>query len=163
MLDRHICPTCRREFRGVLDYPRVRVVALEELPIPEAVDRHSDAAARKRQARRTDATGSLEEQLKRLDQGINLTPAIAEACRTAAVRDYLKQLAALCGQEVEPALLLPRLKPDATFRGAYPIPGTGLYLSLDEGAPTAAGGRTAEVQILCDGPNLAPPAGRRCR
>src|SRR5437016_9596808 len=83
----HVCPTCRREFRSVLDYPRVRVVALEELPIPEAVDRHSDAAARKRQARRADATGSLEEQLKRLDQGINMTPAIAEACRTAAVRE----------------------------------------------------------------------------
>ena len=78
---------------------------------------------------------------------------------TAAVRDYLKQLAALCGQEVEPARLLPRLKPHAIFRGAYPIPGADLYLSLDEGEPTAATARTAEVQILCDGPNLGSAGG----
>ena len=60
---------------------------------------------------------------------------------------------------MEPGRLLPRLKPDAIFRGAYPIPGTDLYLSLDEGEPTAAGGRTAEVQILCDGPNLGSAGG----
>ncbi len=159
MPKKHICPTCHRECRRVLDYPRVRIVAVEELPIPEAVDRHSEAAARKRLKRRADAPDSLEEPLKRLDEGINMTPAIAEACRTAAVRDYLNQLAALSGQQVEPARLLPRLKRDATFRGAYPIPGTDLYLSLDEGDPTAAGTRTAEVQILCDGPNMGSAGG----
>src|SRR5262249_14498288 len=158
MHEKHVCPTCRREFRSVLDYPRVRVVGVEELPIPEAVDRHSEAAARKRLARRAEA-GSLEEQLKRLGDGINITPAIAAACRTAAVRAFLQQFAALSGREVESSRLLPPLKRDAIFRRCYPIPGTDLYLSLDEGEPSASGSRTAEVQILCEGPNMGSAGG----
>lgn len=159
MREKHICPTCQRPFKSVFDYPRVRVLAVKELPIPEAVDRMSEAAAQKRRARRGSGPRSLEEELKALDEGINMTPAIAEACRTAAVRDYLKQLAGLCGHEVPPRRLRPRLKAHGIFRWAYPIPGTDLYLSLDEGKLTRAGNRTAEVRLHCDGPNLGSAGG----
>jgi hypothetical protein len=32
---------------GILDYPRVRILSFELLPLPEAVDDMSDAAAQK--------------------------------------------------------------------------------------------------------------------
>ena len=41
-----------REFKHILDYPCVRILAFERLPIPEAVDYWSAAVAEKRQVRR---------------------------------------------------------------------------------------------------------------
>lgn len=38
MTPHHHCPTCGREFKDILDYPRVRILDFARLPIPEAVD-----------------------------------------------------------------------------------------------------------------------------
>src|SRR5437879_5254016 len=90
------CPACLRAFKGVLDYPFVQVISFERLPIPEAMDSFSEAAARKQlelRRREPDMRGWPE-------QGINMTPAIARACETPAVRDYLQYLEGLRGREV---------------------------------------------------------------
>ena len=47
----HHCPACGREFKDILDFPRVRILEFERLPIPEAIDSMSGAAAEKRLAR----------------------------------------------------------------------------------------------------------------
>jgi hypothetical protein len=150
------CPTCGRAFAGVQDYPRVQVLAFERLPLPEAIDRMSAPASERRHARRRiepDTTGTPREE------GINMTPAIAQACDTAEVRAYLSQLAGLVGQEVIPGRLLPPLRAHSSFRWAYPVAGTGIYLALEDTEPAAAGERVAEVQVYCDGPNLGSAGG----
>jgi hypothetical protein len=86
------CPCCGRAFRDPFDYARVRSVAFERLPVPEAVDNLSEAAvARLRARRRADPHKS-----SRLE-GINLTPEIEQACRAAEVSHYLDRLAAMMG------------------------------------------------------------------
>jgi hypothetical protein len=161
----HRCPTCGREFKGIADYPRVRVLEFERLPIPEAVDSWSDAAAAKRLTRlraersRPDAPpGALPEELRRED-GINMTPRIAAAVNTSEVRDYLARLAALVGREVAPRELLPPLAAHGRFAWAYPVAETGIYLSLSDAEALADNARVAEVQVHCDGPNLGSAGG----
>ncbi len=159
------CPTCGREFKHILDYPRVRVMDFERLPIPEAVDSWSEAAAEKRLARLRaerldpDATpGSRQEGLHRRD-GINMTPVIARACNTSEVEGYFARLAALCGREVAPQDLLPPFAAHGHFKWAHPVAETGIYLSLSDSETPAEDARVAEVQVHCDGPNLGSAGG----
>ncbi len=161
----HHCPACGREFKHILDYPRVRILTFERLPIPEAVDSWSDAAAEKRlsrlQAERFSpdaAGGSQQEELHRRD-GINMTPQIARACNTREVQDYLARLMALCGREVAPQELVPPLVAHGHFKWAYPVEETGIYLSLSDAEAPADDARVAEVQVHCDGPNLGSAGG----
>ena len=132
------CPACGREFKHILDYPRVRILDFERLPIPEAVDSFSAAAAEKRlrrlRAGRSDAeavSGDRQRGPLRQD-GINMTPQIAQACQTCEVQDYLARLAALRGREVAPQDLLPPLAAHGQFKWAHPVAGTGIYLSLSD-------------------------------
>lgn len=150
------CPTCGRPFRGIEDYPRVRVLAFERLPIPEAVDQMSAAAAERWLARRR---VEPEKADVRRQDGINMTPAIAETCNRPEVQAYFDQLAALVGQEVLPSQLLPALKAHGLFRWAYPVEGTGLYLALKESEPRNEDERIATVQVYCDGPNMGSAGG----
>ena len=150
------CPTCGRAFASIHDFPRVRVLDFERLPIPEAVDQMSAAALEKWQTRR-----SME--LNRDDtfrqEGINMTPAIARLCEMSEVRNYVRKLEETVGQEVIPNQLLPPFKAHGHFRWAYPVVDTGLYLSLGEADAAAAGERVAEVQVHCNGPNLGAAGG----
>jgi hypothetical protein len=66
------CPCCERPFRRVVDYPRVRVQSFERLPLPEAVDTMSEAAAEKWLARRRQANADDRSELR--EDGINMTP-----------------------------------------------------------------------------------------
>jgi endogenous inhibitor of DNA gyrase (YacG/DUF329 family) len=150
------CPTCGRPFTSVKDYPRVRVLSFERLPIPEAVDQMSWAAAEKRLARRRKKQDEAESAR---DGGINMTPAIAAACQKPEIQAYFNQLAALVNQEVAPTHLLPPLKAHGMFRWAYPVEGTDLYLALKEAAPLTSGERITEIQIYSDGPNMGSAGG----
>lgn len=161
----HRCPTCGREFKGIADYPRVRISECERLSIPEAVDSWSDAAGVRRLAQlrtehsRPDAPpGGLPEELRRED-GINMTPRIGAAVNTSAVQDYLARLATLVGREVAPRELLPPLAPHGRFVWAYPVAKTGIYLSLSDAEAPGENARAAEVQVHCDGPNLGSAGG----
>jgi hypothetical protein len=155
----HHCPACGREFKDILDYPRVRILEFERLPIPEAIDSMSGAAAEKRLARwraersDTDVTPDLRED------GINMTPLIARACDTRDVQDHFGRLAALQGREVAPQELLPSLAAHGIFKWAYPVPDTGIYLSLSESETSTDAERVAEVQVYCDGPNMGSAGG----
>jgi hypothetical protein len=158
-ITRHHCPCCGREFKDILDYPRVRILEFERLPIPEAVATFSGAAAEKRMARRRaerpdpDALPSLRED------GINMTPVIARACERSEVQDYFAHLAAMRGREVEPRELLPPFTPDGIFKRAYPVADTGIYLVLSDAEETTETGRVADVEVLCDGPNMGSAGG----
>jgi hypothetical protein len=150
------CPTCGRQFKSVEDYPRVRILAFERLPIPEAVDQMSAAAAERRLARRRIAPDSAEVHR---EDGINMTPLIADACARPEVQVYFDQLSKLVGQEVVPTQLLPALRAHGLFRWAYPVERTGLYLALKESESQTNDERVATVQIYCDGPNMGSAGG----
>lgn len=156
MNQEHHCPACGREFKSILDYPVVRILSFERLPIPEAMDYLSGAAAAKRLAQqRMEQVGPEAGWL----DGINLTPAIARACDTGEVQDYLNRLSTLSDQEVAPHQLLPSLQAHRYFKWAYPVADTGIYLSLSDSDAPASGGRTAEVQVHCAGPNFGSAGG----
>jgi hypothetical protein len=140
----------------VNDYPLVRVVAFERLPIPEAVDEMSEAAAERWLARRRIAPESVD---LRRDGGINMTPAIAEACNRPDVQAYFEQLARLVNQEIEPRTLRPPWPRYRMFRGAHRLNDTGLCLALEDAEPTPEGERVCQVQIYCDGPNMGSAGG----
>lgn len=150
------CPACGRAFASILDYSCVRILAFERLPIPEALDYLSPAAAAKTLKRSRESF----EPSTWSPEGINRTPEIARACDTPEVREYLAGLAAMPGQEVAPAQLLPPLKPSTRFKWAYPVGNTCIYLSLaDATAQAEENKRTAEVRVYCDGPNLGSAGG----
>lgn len=153
------CPACRRPFTGILDYPIVRVLSVERLPVPEAVDYHSAAAVEKGLKRRR-----VEADVpKWMSEGINRTPEIAAMLTRPEIEKYLADLAAISGQEVDPHQLLPPLKPSGYFKWAYPIGDTCLYLSLNEHEIGSAGDRTAQVLVHCDGPNMGSAGGPTLR
>src|SRR5437868_3628398 len=149
------CPTCRRPFKSVIDYPRVRVLSFKRLPLPEAIDTMSAAAAQVRLSRRRENPNADFD----LSAGINMTPKLADACDMAEVRSYLEHLAGQVDHEIAPQELLPPLKAHGLFRWAYPIGKTGIYLSLGEAETELAGARAAEVQLHCAGPNLGSAGG----
>ncbi len=155
-MHQHRCPTCGRKFKSIRHYPRVLVLGFLRLPIPEAVDRFSEAAAEKWLARRR--REGLDGK-RAGDEGINRTPEIASACARAEVQQYLERLARLAGQTVDPAQLKPPFKPCARFRWAHPIPETQLYLSLSEEKPASESEGVAAIEVYCDGPNMGPAGG----
>jgi hypothetical protein len=156
MADSHLrCPCCGRPFERILDYPHVRVLSFERLPLPEAVDDVSDAAAQK--SLEWHRKNPADEAWSR--RGINMTPEIERACRNAEVQEYLDHLAESVGNEAEPCELLPTFPADRVFKGAHPVADTAIFLSLTEGKPTADGARAAEVQTLCRGPSLGSAGG----
>jgi hypothetical protein len=133
----------------------VFVRKVQRLPLPEFVDQFSAEAAQ------------LQLQLYReggqdpnrvWSAGINRTPEIAEAYDSEEVQDYLWSLESYQGQEVAPDELVPRLKLHPHFKGAYPIPGTRILLSLSEGEPEGAE-RICRVMFLGEGPNLGSIGG----
>lgn len=148
------CTCCGRPFRNLFDYPRVRIIAFERLPVPEAVDSLSDAAAEKWLTRQR---AGLRRQSS--SEGINLTPEIEQACRAQEVSCYLDRLAAMVGHEVEPAALLPSFPAHTRFQESYPIPETRLLLAIEEAEDSSSPRRTAEIQVLCAGPNLGSAGG----
>jgi hypothetical protein len=150
------CPTCGREFNDVNDYPRVRVLAFERLPIPEAVDEMSEAAAERWLARRRNEPNGGD---LRHDRGINMTPAIAEACSRPDVQAYFEQGEQLVNQEVEPGRLRPSWSAYRVFRRAHRIGDTGLCLSLHEAEPAQNGERLCQLLVCCDGPNMGSAGG----
>jgi len=155
----HHCPACGREFKDILDYPRVRILEFERLPIPEAIDSMSGAAAEKRLARSRAERSNPDAPPGFREDGINMTPLIARACDTSAVQDYLGRLAALQGREVAPQELLPPLAAHGIFKWAYPVEDTGIYLSLSDSETSNDAARVAEVQVYCDGPNMGSAGG----
>ena len=153
---RETCPTCGRPLKDVQDYPQVLVLGFERLPVPEVIDKFSEAAAQ-RQARRRVERGAGGGDLP--EAGINMTPVVAQACATPEVQGYLSQLESLIGQAVTPSELLPTFPADGRFRCAYPVADTGIYLSLGEAEPAGPGERTAEVEVYSKGPNLGSAGG----
>jgi hypothetical protein len=155
----HNCPCCGREFKDILDYPHVRVLDFERLPIPEAVDTFSDAAAEKRMARRRAERSNPDAFAGLREDGINMTPVIAQACERPDVQDYFARLAAMPGREVEPRELLPPFPAHGIFTRAFPVGDTGIYLVLSDAEATTETDRVAEVEVLCDGPNMGSAGG----
>ena len=147
-------PSVRSRIQVDSGYPRVRFLSFERLPIPESVDIMSLAAARHEMLRRRNKTTGEAGT-----SGINLTPAIANACETSEVQNYLASLDALVGQELLPRDLRPKLAADGPLRWAYPIANTGIYLSLGEADEAQSEDRVAEVQLHCAGPNLGSAGG----
>ena len=159
MNTQHHCPACGREFKDILDYPARRILEFERLPIPEAVDSFSEAAAEKRMARRRSEWPVPGALLSLREDGINMTPVIAQACERSEVQDYFARLAALQGREVAPQELLPPLAAHGMFKRAYPVADTGIYLSLADVEAANEAARVAEVEVLCDGPNMGSAGG----
>ena len=155
----HHCPACGREFKDILDYPRVRILGFERLPIPEAIDSMSGAAAEKRLSRSRAERFNPDAPPGFREDGINMTPLIARACETSEVQEYLGRLAALQGREVAPQELLPSLPAHGRFKRAYPVPDTGIYLLLSDSETSTDAARVAEVQVYCDGPNMGSAGG----
>lgn len=152
----HNCPACGRQFNNIMDYPYVRIVSFERLPIPEAIDFTSGAAVEKSlSSQRKEPT--TPDSLKH--SGINMTPKIGVAYNTTEVIEYLTYLSTLTGQEVIPGKLLPPLKAHGIFKWAYPVSDTGIYLSLNDSAPPIEEKGIAEVQVHCEGPNLGSAGG----
>jgi len=155
----HHCPACRRAFKDILDYPRVRILEFERLPIPEAVDSFSGAAAEKRLARWRARQAGPDDLPSLRDDGINMTPVIAQVCERSEVQDYFLRLAAMRGREVAPVELLPPFPADGIFKRAYPVADTGIYLCLSDAEPADVDARVAEIEVLCDGPNMGSAGG----
>ena len=152
-----LCPCCNRPLEKMLDYPLVLVRRVEILPIPEVMDYWSEEAARARLTRGEATLGKLPSEQVPL-AGINRTPEVASAYQSQAVRRYFRTLESLIGQEVAPARLAPELERDKYFKGAYSLPGTHLYISLDEGEPEDEV-RVCRVVFLGQGPNLGSAGG----
>jgi len=152
----HRCPACHRAFESVFDYPTVRILGFQRLPIPEAVDETSAAAAEKRLARDRHLPSQQADYWR---GGINMTPAIERACNTKEVQDYFAYLATLVGREVPSQALSPPLAADRTFRRAHPVPETGIYLALDESDVHEGQERRTELAVYCKGPNLGSAGG----
>jgi hypothetical protein len=155
MSDKHHCPTCHRQFVRVFDYPRVFVERFEQLPLPEAIDDMSGAAAERQLARRR--AGVPPEAAFR--SGINMTPEIERACSTTEIQAYFERLARLTGQTVDPNELRPPFPSDTRFKWTHPIPGTSLALAIHDPEPPNESGGQAMVDILCPGPNLGSAGG----
>jgi hypothetical protein len=152
----HQCPACHRTFESVFDYPAIKLTGFERLPVPEAIDDMSAAAAEKRVSAMRNAPTTHNAFLT---GGINMTPAIERACSKPLTEEYLSQLEALVGQELRPQALLPGIPPDRVFRRVYPVEDTGIYISVDDSGPNDAGERHAEVGVYCEGPNLGSAGG----
>jgi hypothetical protein len=152
----HRCPACNRAFESVFDYPTVRVLGFERLPIPEAVDEMSPAAAERRLARDREAPLRPGDYRR---GGINMTPEIERACNTKQLQDYFTYLATLVGSEVVPEKLAPPFTVDPYFRRAYPVPESGIYLSLDASESEEAREQRVEIAVYCEGPNFGSAGG----
>jgi hypothetical protein len=159
MTTQHHCPTCGREFKDILDYPRVRILDVERLPIPEAVDTFSAAAVEKRMARRRAEPSAEHPFAGAREDGINMTPVIAKACERSEVQEYFAHLAAIRGREIESRELLPPFPADGIFKRAYPVADTGIYLMLSDAEESTEAGRVAEVEVLCEGLNMGSAGG----
>src|SRR5438094_30981 len=101
------CPSCRRPFESISDFPRIRVLAIERLPIPEAIDSMSAEAAEKRYRRRQPAG-----RASRFGDGINRTPEIQQAYEQPSMRAYFEKLSSLIGQVLPSQALCPPWPPD---------------------------------------------------
>jgi hypothetical protein len=156
MSESQCCPTCGRALKSVLDYPRVRVVSFERLAIPEAIDTFSAEAARRRSSRMRDLG---DDPARLLAGGINMTPEIERACSTKEVQDYFARLDALVETEIAPRDLLPQIPADGYFKWAYPVLGTGIYLSLRDAEPASEQERVTEVEVHSKGPNMGSAGG----
>ena len=151
------CPCCRRPFEKMLDYPLVEVRKIEVLPIPEVMDYWSEESAVG--ARGPDQfPGEKRSEEPWKVRGINRTPEIASACQSPFMQSYMRTLQNHQGQEVPPDKLVPQVEPDQYFRHAYPITGTGLFISLWEADPQGAE-RACQVVVLGKGPNMGSAGG----
>jgi len=102
----------------------------------------------------------LVDPAKLSEEGINLTPQIAEVLGMPRIQDYFRWLESLVGKTVKPRVLLPPGAAHGTFRFAHPLRETGLYLAVEEseeGSPTC---RPADIEVLSGGPNLGSAGGR---
>ena len=151
------CPCCLRPLEKMVDYPPVLVRRIERLPIPEVMDFWSDEAQRRRLDRSQLSTAQPSTSDPLLD-AVNRTPEVAVAYESESIQSYLHVLEGLQGQEVSPGQLVPLLKPDSTFRWAYQIPDTELFVSLAEAEPQGAE-RVCKVVIHGRGPNLGSAGG----
>lgn len=155
----HQCPTCGREFTQILDYPRVRVLDFERLPIPDVVGCWSEASIGGRLSQLTTEHFGPDTPCDSRQDEINMTSLVARACNMSDVQDYLVRLEMMRGREVAPTELLPPLTAHGHFKWAYPIADTGIYLSLSDSKNPADDSRIAEVQVHRDGPNLGSAGG----
>jgi hypothetical protein len=146
-----------RPFEKLLDYPKVLVHKVEIHRVAEVIDWLSEEASKVRLASRDTLDDELAERKFSL-QGINRTPEIAAAYESKPVQNYFGTLLSLEGKIVSPRELLPKLEPDKTFKHAYPLPGTKLYLVLSEAAPQQEE-RIAQVAAYSMGPNLGSAGG----
>ena len=153
VIERHVgdCPTCGRPFRGAWDFPRVEVLDVRRLPTPEVVD---DGMIAPKLSRRLGGSPYGTRP-----SGRNLTPHIDDALGRPEVATYLDGLKTLAGKSVMPDRLLPPWDADRTFRRAYPVGESGLYLALREADDSTRADGRAEVELLCDGLNLGSAGG----
>lgn len=149
------CPHCLRPFKSMTDYPVVRLVAFEELPIPEVVDRFSDEAGMRQVEMRKKGMPASRV----MEAGIVLTPEISEALKTPAVREFFGRLEKTVGRMVKPEAIWPPFAADHYFQYAHPIPGTRFYLKIEESEEGTGGHRKANVIILSEGPNFGSGGG----
>jgi hypothetical protein len=150
------CPTCGRPFKRILEYPSVRVLSFERLPLPEAIDEMSRAAWLRRAERLKDTPLDVAALHS---GGINMTPAIERACSAADVQDYFTRLESLVGREVSPQQLLPPIPAHGYFKWAHPVVGTGIYLSLGKNQVGEHGEPFVDVEVHCDGMNMGSAGG----
>jgi hypothetical protein len=143
---------CGRPFESVFDFPRVRVISVRRLPLPEAIDSLSDEAYRRGRARGDPSRAAREGS-------VNLTPEIEHACELAVVRAYFDKLDRLVQQVIAPNELLPPWKADSYFRSTYPLPGTRLWLAIDESEEQNGEYRAATLDVLSEGPNMGSAGG----
>lgn len=141
----------------MLDYPIILVCKVEIHRVSEVIDYVSDEAHNARMARGQALDDEYSEKKFSL-HGINRTPEIAAAFESEPVQEYFRALQSQQWKVLPPRELLPRLKPDAYFDGAYPLPETKLYLTLSE-ATSERAERISQVMCCSKGPNLGSAGG----
>jgi hypothetical protein len=60
---------------------------------------------------------------------------------------------------IEEQPLLPPMPADGYFKWAYPVPGTGIYLSMSEAEANDEQQRVAEIEAHCKGPSMGSAGG----
>jgi hypothetical protein len=141
----------------MLDYPFVFVRKVEVHPVSEVLDYLSPEASEAKIACERAFGGELPETKLSL-QGINRTPELAAAYESEPVQKYFQAIKIQEGTVIRSRDLLPQLEPDRYFKGAYPLPGTRLYLTLSEADPRQGHG-VSQVICCCKGPNLGSAGG----
>ncbi len=138
------CPCCQRPFNGVMDYPRIRLLRVDQLGLPEILDYYSDEALRRQVGGESGAA-------------VIRTQELADALSRPDVRAWLESLGALGATVIEPAALLGTW-PAGRFKTIRELTGTTFSIGVSD-EPFSGDQRSCSLNVLLPGPSLGSAGG----